>query len=84
VGPQKFAQLRLGWRWCLLLLLLLLLLVGLQILKGLQHCLHQLVLVSNELLDLRVGLVLSNASLAIAVVPCVHHLRCFRKDRMRY
>jgi hypothetical protein len=45
--------------------------------KGLQHCLHQLVLVSDELLDLRVGfagLVVAVAAMAIAVVPCAHHL----------
>jgi hypothetical protein len=46
-------------------------------LKGLQHYLHQLVLVGNELLNLRVGLVVAVAALAFAVVPCVHHLRGF-------
>jgi hypothetical protein len=48
--PKKFTQHRLGlgW-WCLLLLGLL---VGLQMLKDLQHCLCQLVLVGNELLKL--------------------------------
>jgi hypothetical protein len=62
----------------------LLLLGGLQMLKGFQYCLYQLVPVGNELQDLRVGLVVSIATFAIAVVPCVHHLRGFRKDRMRY
>jgi hypothetical protein len=62
----------------------LLLLVGLQMLKGLQYCLHQLVLVGNELLNLGVGLVVGVATLAVIVVPCVFHLRRFRKDRMRY
>jgi hypothetical protein len=57
------------------MLLLLLLVVGLQMLKRLQCCLHQLVLVGNELLDLRVGLVVGFAALAVTVVPCVHHLR---------
>jgi hypothetical protein len=46
-------------------------------LKGLQYCLHQLVLVGNDLLDLRVSLVIGVAVLAIAVVPCVDHLRGF-------
>jgi hypothetical protein len=62
-----------------LLLLLLLLLIGLQMLESLQQCLHQMVLVGNELLDLRVGLVVGVAALAIAVVPCVHHLRAFQE-----
>jgi hypothetical protein len=66
------------------MLLLLLLLVGLQMLNSLQHCMYQLVLISNELLDLRVGLAVGIVVLAVAVVPYVHHLRCFRKDRMRY
>jgi hypothetical protein len=44
-------------------------------LKSLQHCLHQLVLVSNELFNLGFGLVVGVAALAVAVVPCVHHLR---------
>jgi hypothetical protein len=78
MGPQKFAQPRLGWWWrCLLLLLLLLMWVRSQMLKGLQYYLHQLVLVGNELLDLRVGLVVEVVVLAIAVVPCAHHLRGF-------
>jgi hypothetical protein len=78
VSPQKFTQPRLGWWWrCLLLLLLLLLLVRLQMLKGLQYCLHQLVLVGNELLDLRVVLIVGVATLSIIVVPCVHHPRGF-------
>jgi hypothetical protein len=46
-------------------------------LKGLQHILHQLVLDGNELLNLRVGLVVGVAILAIVVVPHVHHLRGF-------
>jgi hypothetical protein len=45
---------------------------------------HQLVLVGNELLNLRVGLVVGVAALAVAVVPCVHHVSGFRKGRMRY
>jgi hypothetical protein len=63
---------------------LLLLLVGLHMLKGLLYCLHLLVLVSNELLDLGVGLVGGVVALAITVVPCLHHLRGLRKDRMGY
>jgi hypothetical protein len=53
-------------------------------LEGLQYCLHQLVLIGNELLDLRVGLVIGVATLVVVVIPCVHHLRGFRKGRMRY
>jgi hypothetical protein len=42
--------------------------------------LHQLIQVDNDLLDLQVGLVVivglivAIAALAVAVVPCVHHL----------
>jgi hypothetical protein len=43
-----------------------------------------MVLARNELLDLRVVLVVAVATLAIAVVIYVHHLRGFRKGRMRY
>jgi hypothetical protein len=46
-------------------------------LKGLQHCLHQLVLVGDELLKLRASLVVGVAALTVVVVPRVHHLRCF-------
>jgi hypothetical protein len=76
VGPHKFPQPRPGrwWWWSLLLLGLL---VRLQMLKGLQHCLHQLILDGDELLDLRVGQVVGVATLVIAVVPRVHHLRGF-------
>jgi hypothetical protein len=51
--------------------------VRLQMLKSLQHCLHQLVLVGNELFNLGVRLVVGVAALTIVVVPCVHHLRGF-------
>jgi hypothetical protein len=44
-------------------------------LKNLQHCLHQLILVGNKLFNLGVGLVIGVAALAIVVVPYVHHLR---------
>jgi hypothetical protein len=46
-------------------------------LKSLQHCLHQLILVGNKLYNLGVGLVVGVAALAIVVAPCVHHLRGF-------
>jgi hypothetical protein len=46
-------------------------------LKSLQHCLHQLVLVGNELFDLGVGLVVGVATLTVALVPHVHHLKYF-------
>jgi hypothetical protein len=54
------------WRWgCLLL-------VGLHVVEGLQHDLHQLVLGGEQLLQFSIVVV---AGLAIAlVVPCVHHL----------
>jgi hypothetical protein len=42
-----------------------------------QYCLDQLVLVGNELFYLGVGLVVGVATLAITIVPCVHHLRDF-------
>jgi hypothetical protein len=53
-----------------------LLLVRLDIIEGLQHCLHQLVLGVEQLFKVRVvGVVVVVARLAIAlVVPCVHHL----------
>jgi hypothetical protein len=46
-------------------------------LKGLQHCLHQLVQVGDEILKLQVDLVIAVAALAVAVVPRVHQLRGF-------
>jgi hypothetical protein len=46
-------------------------------LKGLQYCLHQLILVGYKLLNLRVSLVVGVAALAIEDVPCVCHLRGF-------
>jgi hypothetical protein len=54
------------WRWgCLLL-------VGLHVVEGLQHDLHQLVLGGEQLLQFSIVVV---AGLAIALaVPCVHHL----------
>jgi hypothetical protein len=67
------------WWW---LLLLLSLVIRLELIEGLDHCLHQLVLCSQELLHLStvvVGIVgLSVAGLAVAVVvPCVHYLKDF-------
>jgi hypothetical protein len=64
--------------------LLLSLLVQLQLIECLEHCLHQLVLCSQELLHLWVVVVgiagLTVAGLTIAVVvPHVHHLRDFDK-----
>jgi hypothetical protein len=44
-------------------------------LESMQHYLHQLVLVGNGLLNLRVGLVVGVSALAVVVVPYVHHLR---------
>jgi hypothetical protein len=56
------------WRWgCLLL-------VGLHIIEGLQHCLHQLFLGVEQLFKVSsVGVVLAGLAIALAV-PCVHHL----------
>jgi hypothetical protein len=66
------------WRWrCLLLVSLL---VGLYIVEGLQHCLHQLVLGGDQLFKVNivvgvVVVVVVVAGLAIALaIPCVHHL----------
>jgi hypothetical protein len=72
VSSQELRQTRLvgWWRWgCLLL-------VGLHIIEGLQHYLHQLVLGVEQLFKVSiVGVVVVVAGLAIAlVVPCVHHL----------
>jgi hypothetical protein len=74
VSSQELHQTRLvgWWRWgCLLL-------VGLHIIEGLQHCLHQLVLGVEQLFKVTVVgvvVVVAAAGLAIAlVVPCVHHL----------
>jgi hypothetical protein len=59
------------WRWrCLLL-------VGLHIVKGLQHCLHQLVLGGDQLFKVniaaRVVVVVIGLAIALAI-SCVHHL----------
>jgi hypothetical protein len=53
-----------------------LLLVGLHVVEGLQHCLHQLVLGVEQLFKVSIVVVVAAAAgLAIAlVVPCVHHL----------
>jgi hypothetical protein len=63
------------WRWrCLLLVSLL---VRLQIIEGLQHGLHKLILSGDQLfeVDIIVGVVVVAAGLAIALaIPCVHHL----------
>jgi hypothetical protein len=60
-------------------LLLVSLLARLQLIECLKHCLHQLVLSSQELLHLWVAIAivgLGVAGLTIAVVvPRVHHLR---------
>jgi hypothetical protein len=51
-----------------------LLLVGLHIIEGLQHCLHQLVLGVEQLFEVSVvGVVVVRLAIAL-VVPCVHHL----------
>jgi hypothetical protein len=55
------------------------LLVGLHVIESLQHCLHQLVLGGEQLLQVSIVVVavvvVVVAGLAIALdVPCVHHL----------
>jgi hypothetical protein len=56
------------WRWGYLLL------VGLHVVEGLQHCLHQLVLGVELLFKVSIVIVVV-AGLAITqAVPCVHHL----------
>jgi hypothetical protein len=72
VSSQELRQTRLvgWWRWeCLLL-------VGLHVIEGLQHGLHQLVLGGEQLLQVSIiVIVVIVAGLAIALaVPCVHHL----------
>jgi hypothetical protein len=56
-------------------LLLVSLLVGLHIIVGLQHCLHQLVLGGDQLfkVNIVVGVVVAGLAIALAI-PCVHHL----------
>jgi hypothetical protein len=60
------------WSWGYLLL------VGLHVVEGLQHCLHQLVLGVEQLFKVSivvVVVVIVVAGLAIALAaPCVHHL----------
>jgi succinate dehydrogenase hydrophobic anchor subunit len=62
------------WWWrCLLL-------VGLHVVEGLQHCLHELVLGDDQLFKVNivvgvVAVVVIVAGLAIALaISCVHHL----------
>jgi hypothetical protein len=77
-SSEEFAKPGLRWWW---LLLLLSLQIQLLLIECLEHCLHKLVLGSQELLHpwVVVGIVgLSIASLTIVVVvPRVHHLRIF-------
>jgi hypothetical protein len=52
-------------------------LVGLQDVEGLQYKLNQLILCSNQLLEVDgvVGVIIATDGLAVArIVPCVHHL----------
>jgi hypothetical protein len=72
-SSQKLRQMRLvwWWRWGYLLL------VGLHVVEGLQHGLHQLSLGGEQLLQVSivVVVVVAAAGLAVALaVPCVHHL----------
>jgi hypothetical protein len=56
-------------------LLLVSLLVGLHIVEGVQHSLHKLILVGDQLfkVDIVVGVVVAGLAIALAI-PCVHHL----------
>jgi hypothetical protein len=78
VSSQELSQMRLvrWWRWGYLLL------VGLHVVEGLQHSLHQLSLGGEQLLQVSVVVVVVVAGLAIAlVVPGVHHLMVLGKKR---
>jgi hypothetical protein len=73
VSSQELHQTRLvgWWRWSCLLL------VGLHVVEGLQHGLHQLVLGGEQLFQVSIVVVavVVVAGLAIApAVPCVYHL----------
>jgi hypothetical protein len=62
------------------------LLVGLNIVEGLQHCLHKLVLGGGQLfkVNIVVGVVVV-AGLAIALaISCVHHLMVWQKGKVRF
>jgi hypothetical protein len=50
-----------------------LLLVGLHVVEGLQHGLHQLVLGGEQLLQVSIVIVVGGLAIALAV-PCVHHM----------
>jgi hypothetical protein len=50
-----------------------LLLVGLHVVDGLQHGLHQLVLGVEQLFKVSIVVVVARLAIALAV-PCVHHL----------
>jgi hypothetical protein len=50
-----------------------LLLVGLHVVEGLQHCLHQLVLGVEQLFKVSIVVVVAGLTIALAI-PCVHHL----------
>jgi hypothetical protein len=74
-SSQELSQTRLvrWWWWGYLLL------VGLHVVEGLQHGLHELSLGGEQLLQVSVVVV---ARLAIALaVPCVHHLMVWEKGK---
>ncbi len=78
MSSQELRQTRLvwWWRWWYLLL------VGLHVVEGLQHGLHQLSLGGKQLLQVSVVVVVVVvvAGLAIALaVPGVHHLMVWKK-----
>jgi hypothetical protein len=57
-----------------------LLLIGLHVVEGLQHGLHQLSLGGEQLLQVSVVVVVAVAGLAIALaVPSVHHLMVWKR-----
>jgi hypothetical protein len=64
-----------------------LLLVGLHVVEGLQHGLHQLSLGGEQLLQVSVVVVVGGGGVAVAglaialAVPSVHHLMVWKKKR---
>jgi hypothetical protein len=82
-SSQELHQTRLvrWWRWGYFLL------VGLHVVEGLQHGLHQLSLGGEQLLQVSVVVVVVIVAVVVAVlavalaVPCVHHLMVWEKGK---
>jgi hypothetical protein len=58
-----------------------LLLVGLHVVEGLQHGLHQLSLGGEQLLQVSVVVVVVARLVITLAVPCVHHLMVWEKGK---